>query len=171
MIGERLPASRWSVGNQLGTDRQSTCDGLVTVYNCTKVNRRLKTVLGLSATTATGRRPVTNQSPTSRRPPCDHAKTFFNRFGHRVVSLAASKTSRDQIVLATFLWLLQTVYDQSVCAWRSPNKLPVTVQYNNGGKAVADRLQAMRDRGFRKICYGLLHDTVLSEPVSVVWFI
>ena len=84
MIGKRLPTSRWSVDDQLGTDRQS-------IWDCRNVNRRLKTVLGLSATTATGQRPVTNQSPTSRWPPCDHVKAFSNRFGRREVSLEANK--------------------------------------------------------------------------------
>ena len=42
------------------------------VGNRSAISRRLITVLGLSATTATCRRPVANQSPISPRPPCNH---------------------------------------------------------------------------------------------------
>ena len=57
------------------------------------ISRRLKTVSGLSATAATDRRSVTDQSATSRRPVGDHQKPFYDRFGRGEVLLAATKTS------------------------------------------------------------------------------
>ena len=111
VIGQQLPTRRWSVGDQLGTDWRSVGDWLATVslafvINCRKsvtfwrsvgdrsaISRRLKTVSELSATAATGRRSVTNQSPTSRQPVGDHQKPFYDRFSRREVSLAATKTS------------------------------------------------------------------------------
>ena len=54
---------------------------------------RLKSVLGLSAITATCRRPVPIQWPTSPQPPCDHQKLLYDRFGRREISLATNKTS------------------------------------------------------------------------------
>ena len=63
------------------------------VGNRSAISRRLKTMLGLSATAATGRRSVANQLATSRQPVGDHQKPFYDRFGRREVSLAATKTS------------------------------------------------------------------------------
>ena len=131
VIGQRLPTRRQSVGNQsviscgeignrlaigrrlVGDCILSVCFWLQKVCNVLEIgrqpigdwsaiSRRLKTVSGLSATTATGRRSVTNQSATSRQPP----KSFL-------------KPPCDQIVPATF------------CSWsatsrRSPCNHPAT---------------------------------------------
>ena len=74
------------------------------------ISRRLKPVPGLFPTPATGRRSVGNQSATSSQPVGDHQKPFYDRFGRREISLAATKTSlrpnRPCI-------LLQPVADQS----------------------------------------------------------
>ena len=59
------------------------------IGNWSAISRRLKTVSGLSAIAATGRR----SSPTSRWPVGNHQKPFYDRFGRREVSLAATKTS------------------------------------------------------------------------------
>ena len=161
-IGQWLPTSRQSVGDQLGSDRQPIGDrsatvSLVFVFDCRKsatfwrsvgnrsaTGRRLKTVSGLSATAATGRRSVANQSATSRQPVGDHQKPFYDRFGRREVSLAATKTS---LRLNRPCNLLQPVADQSPTSLQPPCNLPATTR-NFGRKEVADRLQAMCDRGF-----------------------
>ena len=57
------------------------------------ISRRLKTVSELSETAATGRRSVANQSATCRQPVGDYQKPYYDRFGCREVSLAATKTS------------------------------------------------------------------------------
>ena len=64
------------------------------VGNRSAIIRRLKTVLGLSATTTTCRRPVANQSPTSPPTSLRPPKHFYDRFGPREVLLAANKTLR-----------------------------------------------------------------------------
>ena len=99
---------------------------------------------GLSATTATGRRSVGNQSATCRQPVGDHQKPFYDRFGRREVSLAATKTSLRPNRPCN---LLQPVGDQSPTSLQPPCNLPATTR-NFGRKEVADRLQAMCDRGF-----------------------
>ena len=108
------------------------------------ISRRLKTVSGLSATAATGRRSLANQSATSRQPVGDHQKTFYNRFGLREVSLAATKSSLRPNRPCN---LLQPVGDQSPTSLQSPCNLLATTR-NFGRKEVADRLQAMCDQGF-----------------------
>ena len=96
MIGERLPTG------QLGTDQQSIGDRLMTVswayvndrrkvYDCLETSRRLKSVLGLSATTATSRQPDADQSPTSLR----SAKTFL------LIDLILGSACSKQNLLAT----------------------------------------------------------------------
>ena len=90
-IGQWLPTSRQSVGDQLGSDRRSVGDcilgvcfrlqkvcnfleiGRQPIGDWSAISRRLKTVSGLSANAATGRRSVTHQSAICRRPP----KTFL----------------------------------------------------------------------------------------------
>ena len=147
IIGWRLFLGRMctitkKVHDCLETSRQPIGDQSAT-------SRRLKTVLGFSATTATGRRPVTNQSPNSPRPLCDHQKPFYDRFGSREVSLAASKSSLrpnrpcdHTETPATCRWpvgdLLATAFN-----------LPATAR-NNGRKEVAHQLQAMCDRGLSR---------------------
>ena len=119
-----LLTSRQSVGDQLGSERQPTGDRSATgwrlylrrlfliaesleigrqpIGDWSAISWRLKIVPGLSATTATGRRSVANQSATSRQPVGDHKKLFFDRVGRREVSLAEPKPPHDQIVPATF---------------------------------------------------------------------
>ena len=110
-IRQWLPTSRQSVRDQLGSDWQPIGDrsataSLAFVFDCRKsatfwrsvddwsaISRWLKTVSGLSATAATGRRSVANQSAISRQPVGDHQKPFYDRFGRREVWLAATKTS------------------------------------------------------------------------------
>ena len=111
------------------------------------ISRQLKTVLGLFATAATGRRSVTNQSVTSRPPVSNHQKPFYDRFGHKEVSLVATKTSLQSNRPCI---LLQPVGDQSLTSLQPPCNLPVTTR-NFGRKEVADRLQAMCDWGLRLV--------------------
>ena len=124
---ERMFTIATKVHDCLETSRQQIGDR-------SAISRRLKTVLGLSATTATGRRPVADQSP-------DLAAERFH--------FQQAKLPCDQIVLVTFLRLLQPVCDQSATSLWLPSNLPVTAR-KNGRKVVADRLQPMCDRGFRR---------------------
>ena len=114
VIGQWLPTHRRSVGNhsaitgeRSATDWRPVGDCILSVSfwlqkvcnfleigrqptgDRSAISRQLKTVSGLSATAATGRRSVANQSATCRQPP----KTFLRSFGRREVSLAATKTS------------------------------------------------------------------------------
>ena len=166
VIREWLPTCRQSVGDQLGSDRQPIGDRSATVswvfvFDCRKfatfwrsvgdwsaISRRIKTVSGLSATAATGRQSVANQSATSWQPVGDDQKPFYDRFGRREVSLAATKTSLPPNRPCN---LLQPVGDQSATSLQPPCNLPVTTR-NFGRKEVADRLQAMCDRGFTLEC-------------------
>ena len=122
VIGQRLPTRRRSVGNQSaiswGAISNRLAIGLRLVGDCilgvcfwlqkvcnfleigrqpigdwSAISRRLKNVSGLSATAASDRRSVTNQSATSQQPVGDHQKPFYDRFGRREISLAATKTS------------------------------------------------------------------------------
>ena len=111
MVADQSAISRRSIGERSATDWRSVGDWLATVslafvFYCRKsatfwrsvgdwsaISRWLKTMSGLSATAATGRRSVANQSATSRQPVGDHQKPFYDRFGRREVSLAATKTS------------------------------------------------------------------------------
>ena len=161
-IGQWLPTSRQSVGDQLGSDRQPIGDRSATGWRLylgrlfliseslqpfgdrSAISRRLKSVSGLSATAATGRRSVAHQSATSRQPVGDHQKPFYDRFGRREVSLVATKTSLRPNRPCN---LLQPVGDQSPTSLQPPCNLPATTR-SFGRKEVADRLQAMCDRGF-----------------------
>ena len=173
VIGQWLPTHLRSVGNQSAISWGAICNRLAVgqrlVGDCilsicfwlqkvcntleigrqpigdwSAISRRLKTVSGLSATVATGRRSLTNQSATSRQPVGDHQKTFYDRFGLREVSLAATKSSLRRNRPCN---LLQPVGDQSPTSLQSPCNLLATTR-NFGRKEVADRLQAMCDQGF-----------------------
>ena len=93
---------------------------------------------------------VGDQSPTSWRPvgnlSATTKKTFYDRFGRREVSLAATKTSLRPNRSCN---LLQPVADQSPTCLQPPCNLHATTR-NFGRKEVADRLQAMCDRGLTK---------------------
>ena len=150
-VGERLAIGRRLVGDFISGVRfwlQKVCNSLEIgrqpIGNWSAISRRLKTVSGLSATAATGRRSVANLSPTSRQPISDHQKPFYNRFGRREVSLAATKISLRPNRPCN---LLQQVGDQSPTSLQPPCNLPATTR-NFGRKEVAGRLQAMCDRGF-----------------------
>ena len=149
-IGNLLAIGRRLVGDCILSVRfwlQKVCNyleiGRQPIGDWSAISRRLKTVSGLSATVATARRSVANQSATCRQPVGDHQKPFYDRFGRREVLLAATKTS---------LWpnrpcnRLQPVGDQSPTSLQPPCNLPTTTR-NFGHKEVADRLQAMCDRG------------------------
>ena len=111
------------------------------------INRRLKTVLGLSATAATARRSVANRSATSRQPVGDHQKPFYDRFGRREVSLAATKTSLRPNRPCN---LLQQVGDQSPTSLQPPCNHPATTQ-NFDRKEVADRFASYVWPGLNQI--------------------
>ena len=161
MVADQSAISRRSVGERSATDWRSVGDWLATVswvfvFDCRKsatffrsvgnrsaTGRRLKTVSGLSTTAATGRRSVANQSATSRQPVGDHQQPFYDRFGRREVLLAATKTSLRPNRPCNHL---QPVGDQSPTSLQPPCNLPATTQ-NFDRKEVADRLQAMCDRG------------------------
>ena len=169
MVADPSVISRQSVGDQLGSDWQPIGDRSATgwrlylerlfmiaesrqrfeigrqpIGDWSAISRRLKTVSGLSATAATGRRLVANQSATCRQPVGDHQRPFYDRFGRRKVSLAATKTSLRPNRPCN---RLQPVGDQSPTSLQTPCNLSATT-WNLGRKEVADRLQAMYDRGF-----------------------
>ena len=151
VVADPSAISRQSVGDQLGSDRQLITEtleiGRQPIGDWSAISRRLKTVSGLSATAATSsRRSVANQSATCRQPVGDHQKPFYDRFGRREVSLAATKTSLRPNRPRN---LLQPVDDQSPTSLQPPCNLPATIR-NFGCKEVADRLQAMCDRGFNE---------------------
>ena len=170
MVADPSAIIRQSLGDQLGSDRQPIGDWSATVSwafffllqkvcnfleigrqpigNRSAISRRLKTVSGLSATAATGRRSVANQSATCRQPVGDHQKPFYDRFGGREVSLAATKTSLRPNRPCN---RLQPVGNQSPTSLQPPCNLHATTR-NFGCKEVADRLEAMCDRGLRS-CY------------------
>ena len=152
-----------AIGNRLAIGRRLVCDCILSVCfwlqkvcnfleigrqpigNWSAISRRLKTVSGLSATAATGRRSVANQWTTSRQPVGDHQKPFYDRFGRREVSLAATSLRPNRPCN-----LLQPVGDQSPTSLQPPCNLPATTR-NFGRKEVADRLQAMCDRGLNYV--------------------
>ena len=169
MVADPSAISRQSVGDQLGGDWQPIGDRSATgwrlylerlfmiaesrqrfeigrqpIGDWSAISRRLKTVSGLSATAATGRRSVANQSATCRQPVGDHQRPFYDRFGRRKVSLAATKTSLRPNRPCN---RLQPVGDQTPTSLQTPCNLSATT-WNLGRKEVADRLQAMCDRGF-----------------------
>ena len=149
-------ANRSAIGRRLVGDcilnvclwLQKVCNfleiGRQSIGDWSAISRRLNTVSGLSATAATGRRSVANQSATCRQPVGDHQKPFYDRFGRREVSLAATKTSLRSNRPCN---RLQPVGDWSPTSLQPPCNLPATTR-NFGRKEVAYRLQAMCDRGF-----------------------
>ena len=161
-VGNQSAISWGAIGNRLAIGRRlvgdcilSVCLWLQKVCNFLEIGRQpigdwsaisrwLKTVSGLSATTATGRRSVANQSATCRQPVGDHQKPFYDRFGRREVSVAATKTSLRPNRPCN---RLQPVGDWSPTSLQPPCNLPATTGHF-GHKEVADRLQAMCDRGF-----------------------
>ena len=150
-IGNRLAIGRRLVGDCILSVcfwLQNLCNfleiGRQPIGDWSAISRRLKTVSGLSATAATGRRSVANQSATCLQPVGDHQKPFYDRFGRREVSLAATKTSLRPNRPCN---RLQTVGAQSPTSLQPPCNLPATTR-NFGRKEVADRLQAMCDWGF-----------------------
>ena len=147
-----IPKNRRPVGDWWAFDCQLIGNGLRLVDNWLVTGRwqLIKTVAGLSATAATGRRPVANQSATSRQPVGDHQKPFYDRFGRREVSLAATKTSLRPNRPSN---LLQPVGDHSPTSLQPPCNLLATTR-NFGRKQVADRLQAMCDWGFTGPLWG-----------------
>ena len=167
MVVDLSAISRQSVGDQLGSDQQLIGDRSATgwrlylehlflIAETLLISQRLKTVSGLSATAAAGRRSVANQSATYRQPVGNRQKPFYDRFGRREVSLAANKTSLRQNRPCN---LLQPVGDQSPTSLQPPCKLPATTR-NFGRKEVADRLRAVCDRGFRNHLNKILEETV-----------
>ena len=77
-----------AIGNRLAIGRQPIGDW-------SAISRRLKTVSGLSATAATGRRSVTNQSATCRRPPKTFLRSIWSQRGFTCSNqnLLATKSS------------------------------------------------------------------------------
>ena len=152
-IGNRLAIGRRLVGGCILSVcfwLQKVCNfleiGRQPIGDWSAISRQLKTVSGLSATVATGRWSVGNQSATCRQPVGDHQKPFYDRFGRREVSLAATKTSLRPNRPCN---RLQPVGDQSPTSLQPPCNLPATT-LNFGRKEVADQLQAMCDRGLRE---------------------
>ena len=110
-VGDQSAISRRSDGERSATDWRSVGDCILSVCfwmqklcnfleigrqpigDWSAISRRLKTVSGLSATAATGRRSVANQSATCRQPVGDYQKPFYDWSGRREVSLVATKTS------------------------------------------------------------------------------
>ena len=136
-IGNRLR----SVGDWLVTvswafvfDCRNSATFWRSVSNLLAISRRLKTVSGLSATAATGRRSVGNQSATTKN------LSTIDLVAERS-HLQQPKPPCDQIVPATFC-------NRSATSRRPPCNHPATSR-NFGRKEVADRLQAMCDRGFK----------------------
>ena len=166
MIGRRL----------VGDCILSVCFWLQKVCNFLEIGRqqigdwsavsgRLKIVSGLSAAAATGRRSVGNQSATCRQPVGDHQKPFYDRFGRREVSLAAFKTSLRPNRPCN---RLQPVSDQSPTSLQTPCNLPATT-LNFGRKEVADRLQAMCDRGFRAISQEMPQPSITKICLKITY--
>ena len=146
-IGKRLGICRRLVGDCI----LSVCFWLQKLCNFVKIGRQpigdwsaISRRLKLCRDCLQPLQLVGDQSPTSRRPVGDHQKPFYDRFGRREVSLAATKTSLRPNRPCN---LLQQVGDQSPTSLQPPCNLPATTR-NFGCKEVADRLQAMCDRGF-----------------------
>ena len=169
VVADPSAISRQSVADQLGSnwqpigDRSSTgwrlyierlfliAESLQLFGDWSATDRRLvgdqsatENCVGIVCNRCTGRRLVANQSATSRQPVGDHQKPFYDWFGRREVSLAATKTSLLQNRPCN---LLQPVADQSPTSLQPPCNLPETTR-NIGRKEVADWLQGMCDRGF-----------------------
>ena len=147
LFGDRSATDRRLVGDQSAT---KNCVGIV----CNRCNRS-----------------VANQWATSRQPVGDHQKPFYDRFGRREASLAATKTSLRPNRPCNLL--------QPPTSRRPPCNLPATTR-NFGRKEVADRLQAMCDRGSHwgrvtHICVGKLiivgsdNDLSPDRRQGIIW--
>ena len=99
----------------------------------------LKIVLVLSATTATNWKQVAHQSPNNPWPPSNHQKSFYIKLVTERFHLQQVKPPCNQIVLVTFLWPLQPVFDFLATA------------RNHGCREVTDQLQAMHDWGLNSM--------------------
>ena len=157
-IGNRLVIGRRLVGDcnlSVCFWLQKVCNhleiGRQPIGHWSAISRRLKSVSGLTATAATGRRSITNQSATSRQPVGDHQKYFCDRFCRREVLLAATKIPLRPNRPCNHP---QPVADQSPTTLQPPCNLPATTR-NFSRKEVADLLQAMCDRGLS--CSGTNH--------------
>ena len=164
VIGRWLPTRRRSVRERSATDWRSVGDWLSTVscafvYDCRKSATFWRSVGNRSTT---GRRSVGewklgrdclqplqlvgDRSPTSWRPVGNLSATTKNLSTIDLVPerfhLQQPKPPCDQIVPATFC-------NQSPTCLQPPCNLPATTR-NFGRKEVADRLQAMCDRGLTK---------------------
>ena len=113
MVADPSAISRQSVGDQLGSDWRSVGDCILSVClwlqkvcnfleigrqpigDWSAISRRLKTVSGLSATAATARRSVSNQSATCRRPPKTFLRSIWSQRGFSCSNqnLLATKSS------------------------------------------------------------------------------
>ena len=90
--------------------------------NRSPIRRRLKTVLGLSATITSCRGPVANQSSTPLRPP----KTFLRSiWSQRGFACSKAKPPCDQIVLATCLRHRQIYFPRYWPFVRGIHRVPV----------------------------------------------
>ena len=167
-IGQWLPTSRQSVGDQLGNDRQPIGDrsatvSLAFVFDCRKsapfwrsaaTDRRLvgdqsatKNCVGIVCNrcnwSAISRQPVGDQSATCRRPPKTCLRPIWSQRGF---------TCSNQNLLATKSSLLPSATGRrsvaNLLATALPCNLPATTRHF-GRKEVADRLQAVCDRGYK----------------------
>ena len=120
LFGDRSAIDRRLVGDQSAT---KNCVGIV----CNRCNW-----------SAIGRQPVGDLSATRRRPPKTFLRSIWSQRGF---------TCSNQNLLA-IKSSLQPVGDWSPTSLQPPCNLPATTR-NFGRKEVADRLQAMCDRGFR----------------------
>ena len=101
-IGNRLAIGRRLVGDcilSVCSWLQKHCNfleiGRQPIGDWLAISRRLKTVSGLSATAATGRRSVANQSATCRRPPKTFLRSIWSQRGFTCSNqnLLATKSS------------------------------------------------------------------------------
>ena len=166
MVADPSAISRQSVGDQLGSDWQPIGDRSATGWRLylerlfmiaeslqhfgdrSATDRRLvgdqsatKNCVGIVCNhcnwSAISRQPVGDLSATCRRPPKTFLRSIWSQRGF---------TCSNQNLLATKS-SLQPVADQSPISLQPPCNLPATTR-NFGRKEVADRLQAMCDRGF-----------------------
>ena len=159
VIGQWLPTCRQSVGDELGSDRQPIGEQSATGWRLylerlfliaeslqlfgdrSATDRRL--VGDQSATkncvvivcnwSAISRQPLGDPSATCRRPPKTFLRSIWSQRGF---------TCSNQNLLAT-----KSSLQPSATGQQLPCNLPATTR-NFGHKEVADRLQAMCDRGF-----------------------
>ena len=141
VIGQRLPAiSRQSVGDQLGSDREPIGDRSATGWRL-YLERLFLIAESLQL--------FGDRSATERRLVGDPLATkncvgiVCNRCNWSAIS-----HSNNQNLLATKSSLQTSATGRPPTSLQPPCNLPATTR-NFGRKEVADRLQAMCDRGFR----------------------